>query len=428
MSHFQVVMFSVGLVLLILISGFFSAAETALMSVNRYRLRHKARLKKKFAIMILKLLKRPDRLLGMVLIGNSFSNIIASALATLIAVHFFGDKGVILSSILLTFVILVFSEVAPKTLAALYSEQVSKLVRWPVFILLKIFYPLVWLVNTVSNGVLRLFRIKVTITATDNLSREELRTVVYETSSRMSHHYQNMLLGILDLNKVTVEDVMVPRHEIVGIDLDDDWEKIQNLLAASTYDWLPVYRDNVNQVVGVLHLRELMHTSLANKMLNKEVLQKVMQEPYFVPEGTTLNVQLQNFQRQKKRFALIVDEYGEILGLLTLADILEEIVGEFSTSVSGPPKAVEVQADGSYLVDGAVTMRELNRITGWSLPMRGPRTVNGMITEYLQSIPHAGTSLKINNHPMEIILVEENRVKIVRIFPRLVKGDEGAEL
>ncbi len=423
MVDYHVGLLLASLVLLIFMGAFFSAAETGLMAINRYRLRHEARLKKRSAITILRLLKRPDRLLGMILIGNCVANIISSAIATLLAVHFFGNTGVILSTILLTFVILIFAEVAPKTVAALYPDRIARWVSWSVFILLKLFYPLVWLINTISNGLLRLFGIKVTGHSLEPLSKEELRSVVHETSGRMSHHYQNMLLGILDLNSVTVNDVMVPQHQIIGIDLDQDWDSIKNLITKSDHDWLPVYRENVNQIVGMLYVRDLMHDILVQQTINKDALLKVMHEPYFVPEGTPLNIQLLNFQREHKRTALVVDEYGEVQGLLALADILEEIVGEFTMDMTSSTKKIQKQKDGSCLADGSVTLRELNRVTKWNLPSQGPRTLSGLIIEYLESIPRAGTCIKINEYPIEIVQVHGKMVKVAHIFPR-VGADE----
>jgi Mg2+/Co2+ transporter CorB len=419
LTHTEIIVYSSILFLLILLSAFFSAAETALMSINRYRLKHKARIKKRFALLIIQLLKRPDRLLGTILIGSTVSNISASALATLLTVHFFGEAGVLVITVILTLVILIFSEVAPKTLAALYPEKVSKMVAWPITFLLKVFYPLVWLVNTVANGLLRLLRVKFSSHIVEPLSREELRNVVYEATGKVPHQYQSMLLGILDLNKVTVDDVMIPRHEILGIDLDASWEKISEVIARSKHEWMPVYRENINQVVGILHVRELMQVTLTST-LTQQVLMKMLHEPYFIPEGTLLNIQLHNFQQHNQRLALIVDEYGEIQGLLTLKDILEEIVGEFTSSVDIASKSILLQSDGSYLIDGAVTIRELVRVTHWHFPTRGPRTLNGLIIEYLESIPKVGTCLKIADYPIEIVDVKENRVKTARVFPKLV--------
>ncbi len=392
------------------------------MSINRYRLRHKARIKKRFAMQIIQLLKRPDRLLGTILIGSTVANIIASALATLLAIHYFGEAGVFLITILLTLVILIFSEVAPKTLAALYPDKVAKIVAWPISLLLKIFYPLVWLVNTVSNGLLRLMRVKLSGHVVEPLSREELRNVVYEATGKTSHQYQSMLLGILDLNKVTVDDVMVPRHEIAGIDLDSTWQEISQVIAKSKHEWMPVYKENINQVTGILHIRECMKMALDGE-LNQQMLIKLLHEPYFIPEGTLLNIQLQNFKQHHQRFALIVDEYGEIQGLITLKDILEEIVGEFTSSVEVGNKFILLQSDGSYLINGAVTVRELNRITHWQFPLRGPRTLSGLIIENLESIPKVGICLKIADYPIEIIDVKENRVKTARVFPKLIRPD-----
>ncbi len=405
-------------------AAFFSGAETALMAINRYRLRHKARMKKRSAVLILKLLKRPDRLLGMILIGNNLSNIVASALATFIAMHYWGDKGVLFSTVILTFFILIFAEVAPKTVAALYPEKVSRWVAWPVFFFLKVFYPLVWLVNFISNSVLRLFRVRVSGHHIEPLSREELRSVVYETSGKISHHYQTMLLGILDLNKVIVDDVMIPRHEVIGVDIDDSWELVQKQIADSQFDWLPIYRDSINQVLGMLHLRDVIHLMLEHKSLSKEILLKHLHEPYFVPMGTQLNIQLMNFQQIRKRSALVVDEYGEIQGLLTLEDILEEIVGEFTTNMTTTSK-VNLQLDGSYLVDGATTIREFNRISHWKLPTRSARTINGLITEYVEMIPHTGVCVKIAGYPIEIVQVQNNRVKVAQIFPLIPSDDAG---
>lgn len=419
MSHAALIAFCTTLVLLIFISAFFSGSETALMAVNRYRMRHRARLGKKSAILIIKLLKHPDKVLGLLLIGNSICNIVASAIATLIAVHFFGESGVVICTIILTFVVLIFAEAAPKTIAALYADQVAKMVAWPVTLLLKLFYPIVWLTNVITNSLLRLVGIKVGVGRIESLSREELRSVVSETSGRISRQYQSMLLGILDLNKVIVDDVMIPHHEIQGIDIDQDWDSIQKTISLSQHDWLPVYRDTINQVVGVLHLRDYMQALVSHQIMNKDKLMRILQEPYFVPEGAPLNIQLVNFQRQRKRIALIVDEYGEVIGLVALADIFEEIVGQFTTTIASANKVIESQSDGSYLVDGSITIRELNRVTQWKLPTRGQRTLNGLIIEFLEAMPRNGTCVKIANCPIEIVDVQENRVKVARVFPPL---------
>jgi len=331
-----------------------------------------------------------------------------------------GNEGVVPFAILLTFIILIFAEVAPKTVAALYPEKVARLVAYPIFILLKLCYPLVWLINVISNSLLSILRIKVSTLKVEPLSREELRSVVYEGTGKVPYPYQRMLLGILDLNTVAVEDVMIPRHNMQGIDLDHSWDQIRQQLVHSKYDWLPAYRENINNIVGVLHVRDLLKNILKNT-LDKEQLVKTLQEPYFVPEGTLLNIQLNNFQTTNKRMAMIVDEYGEIQGLLTLKDILEEVLGEFTNSVNPASKMIQVQADGSFLVNGAVAVRELNRVTHYHLPIEGPKTLSGLIIEYLESIPHTRTCVLISDYPIEILEVEENRVKLARIFPKLVR-------
>lgn len=423
MSHFQITIFSVTLILLILLAAFFACAETGLMAVNRYRLRHKARLKKRYAIRLLQLLKRPDRLLGAILIGSTFANMLASSLATLIAFHFWGDEGALMAAIVLTFIVLIFAEIAPKTLAALYPEKVAYWVAYPIQLVLKILYPAVWLANAITNGFLRLLHIRVNNYAVEPLSREELRSVVYDTAGKISRQYQNMLLGILDLSKLTVDDVMIPRHEISGVDIEQPLEAIIAYINKYHQDWIPVYRENINQIIGVLYTHEMLRLLLSKTAINKELLQQFLQEPYFVPEGTSLNIQLGYFQQSQDKVAFVVDEYGEVLGLLTLNDILEEIVGDFTSSIASG-KRIQHQPDNSYLVDGALTVREFNRTTGWELPLGGPRTINGLIVEYLEALPHTGITVLITGYPIEIIQVKDNRVKLARIFTRL-EGKEG---
>ncbi|HEX4046053.1 MAG TPA: HlyC/CorC family transporter [Gammaproteobacteria bacterium] len=417
MSHFQIMLFSLLLTSLVLLAAFFSCAETGLMAVNRYRLRHKARLKKRYAIRLLKLLRRPDRLLGAILIGSTFANVLASSLATLIAFHFWGDKGALLGALALTIVILIFAEITPKTLAALYPDKVAKWVVYPVQFILQLFYPMVWLANAVTNGLLRLLRVRVTGETVEPLSREELRSIVYDSKGNISRQYQRMLLSILDLNKLTVEEVMVPRHQIVGVDVSQPWEKIVEQLQHLHHDWIPFFQETINQVVGVLHVRDILpQLFAAQPITNKEVLQALLQPPYFVPEGTALNVQLGYFQQSADKVAFVVDEYGEVQGLIAMQDILKEIMGDFAASLT-VAKRVQQQADGSFLVDGSVTLREFNRLTDWELPLVGQRTINGLIVEYLEALPHPATAVMIAGHPIEILQVKDNQVKLARIFP-----------
>lgn len=419
MSNFQIGIFSCILIVLILFAAFFSCAETAIMAVNRYRLRHKAQMKKKSAIRLLHLLKRPDRLLGAILIGNTFANMLASALATLIAAHFWGDNGAVLAAIAMTFIVLIFAEITPKTLAALYPDQVARWVVYPIQLVMQILHPIVRLANAISNSLLKLFRVRITHYSLEPLSREELRSIVYDTTGKMPRRYQNMLLTILDLNKLDVDDVMIPQHEMTGIDIELPWEKILDQINKTRQEWVLFYRETINQIIGVLYIRDLARVFLAKKPFDKEMLQLCMQSPYFVPEGTSLNLQLGYFQQSKDKIAFVVDEYGEMKGMLTLNDILEEIVGDFTTSVATNINRITKQVDGSYLVEGALTIREFNRVTGFELPLSGPRTINGMIVEYIEALPRAGVAVLIADYPIEIIQVKDNRVKLAHVFPKI---------
>jgi Mg2+/Co2+ transporter CorB len=404
------------LVVLLLLSAFFSGSETALMSLNRYQLRHKAREGHRGAQLAEKLLKRPDRVLGLILLGNNLANFSTASLVAVIAFDIGGQPAVALGTLLLTLIVLVFSETAPKTLAALHPERVAFPAAMIYYPLLKITYPLVWLTNVCANGVLFLFGVRSSHTELQALTREELRTVVHEAGSRISGRYRTMLLSILDLEKVTVDDVMVPHNEIVGIDLDDDDEKIEKIISDSQHTRLPVYRDNIDQVVGVLHLRML--ANLAKRELSKANLQQLLIEPYFVPEGTPLSTQLVQFQRRRERIALVVDEYGDIQGIVTLEDILEEIVGEFTTDPADDGDDVVSEGADSYLVDATANIRELNRSQEWDLPTDGPKTLNGLIVELLETIPAPGTQLEVNGYPIEIVETDDNRVRTVRVGQR----------
>lgn len=421
LSQLALLFYSIILIVLILLAAFFSCAETGLMAVNRYRLRHKARQKKRYAVRLLQLLKRPDRVLGVILIGSTFTTILASSLSTLIAMHFWGDHGAFLVAIILTFIILIFAEITPKTLAAIYPDQVSRWVAYPIQFILQCFYPLVWMANTIANHLLRLFKINVRAYSIEPLSREELRSVVYEATGKISRQYQHMLLSILDLNRLTVDDVMIPLHEVSGINIEQSWENILRQIQQAQQEWIPVYRDNINQMIGVLHQRDVMRLLIVHKTFNKELLQQHLQEPYFIPGGTLLHIQLNYFQNNLNKLAFVVDEYGEIKGLITLNDILEEIVGDFTSTVTS--KRIEQQVDGSYLIDGTVTVREFNRVTEWELPLHGPKTINGLITEYLEALPRIGTSVLIAGYPIEILVVKDNRVKKARIFPRILSAE-----
>lgn len=408
------------LVFLILLSAFFSSSETGLVSLNRYRLRHLVKSGNSRAKRAAELLERPDRLIGIILLGNNFVNILASSITTILAIRLFGDKAITIAAIVLTFVILVFAEVAPKTLAVMNPERIAFPATYILKPLLLVFYPLVWLVNVIVNGILKLFGISTREKPDTPLTSDELRTVVNEAGALIPRKRRMMLTNILDLERVTVNDIMVPRNEIVGIDLDEEWSEIVKQLTISQHTRLPVYHTDINNTVGILHIRNTVAV-IFDKEAGKEDLMPFIRDAYFVPENTPLNTQLLQFQRHKRRIGLVVDEYGDIVGLVTLEDILEEIVGEFTSEPVTSIKDVHPQPDGTYLVDGSANIRELNRSMKWNFPTGGPKTFNGLIFEYLESIPEAGTSIKIAGYPIEIVQVKDNMVKTARIKPKLRK-------
>ena len=404
------------LLLLIILSAFFSGSETALMTLNRYRLKHLADEGHKAASLAQRLLERPDRLIGLILLGNNFVNILASSLATVLALRLGGEGAIPLAAGILTLVILIFSEVAPKTLAALHPEKLAFPAAWIYTPLLKVSYPLVALVNFFANSLLRLLRVYPEDSGRDTLSKEELRTILNEAGALIPRKHQKMLLGILDLEKATVEDIMIPRQEIDGIDLDEPWDELVQDLLEMPYTQALVYRGSIDNVVGFIHARHLMQALMAGE-LTPEKLESLIQEPYYIPEGTPLNTQLLNFQKAKRRVGLVVDEYGDVLGLVTMSDLLEQIVGEFTSDPTDRISDVTPQEDGSYLVSGSANVRELVKTFGWELPTDGPRTFNGLILEQLESIPEPGTSLLINGYPVEILQTQGNAVKTARIHP-----------
>lgn len=412
---------------LIIFSAYFSGSETGIMSLNRYRLRHLEKQKHNGAKRVSKLLERPDRLIGLILIGNNLVNIAASAIATIIGLRLFGDVGVLIATVALTLIVLIFAEVTPKTLAALYPEKIAFPSSIILSLLLKLLFPLVVAVNWITNGLLMLIGVSSEQREQHSLSSEELRTVVNESSAMLPERDQNMLVGILDLEKVTVEDIMIPRNELVGIDINDDWKKIQKQLTQSNHTRVLLYRDNMDDVVGYIHLRDALKLLFRNQF-TKTTLIRAVKELYFIPEGTPLNVQLLKFQRAKERLGLVVDEYGDIQGLVTLEDILEEIVGDFTTTMTPTTsEEVHIQPDGSYLVDGSATVRDINKEMSWSFPTDGPKTLNGLIIEYLEDIPEANLSVRLAGYPLEIVDVSDNMIKTVRIIPELYVSNEEKE-
>ncbi|WP_448563495.1 HlyC/CorC family transporter [Thalassotalea ganghwensis] len=413
--------------ILIFISAYFSGSETSMMSLNRYRLRHLEKQNHRGAKRVSRLLSRPDRLIGLILIGNNLVNIAASAIATIIGMRLFGDVGVVYATFILTLVVLIFAEVTPKTLAALYPEKLAFPSSIILTGLLKVLFPIVVLVNGITNGFLALLRISQEQREQHSLSTEELRTVVNESTALLPERDQNMLVGVLDLENVTVEDIMIPRSELVGIDINEDWKKIQKQLTQSTHTRVLLYRDSIDDVVGYIHMRDALKL-LSKNQFTKATLLRAVRELYFIPEGTPLNVQLLKFQRAKERLGLVVDEYGDIQGLVTLEDILEEIVGEFTTSMTqAPSEELSRQPDGSYLVDGGASIREINKEMNWHFPTDGPKTLNGLIVEVLEDIPQAKLSVRIAGYPVEIIDVTDNMIKTVRIMPEYYIGQQESD-
>lgn len=403
-----------------MVSAFFSGTETALMSLNRYRLRHLAESGHRGAILAQKLLSKPDRLIGLILLGNNLTNILITQLATYLGYALFGDAGIAIATGVLTFGLLIFAEVAPKTLAALHAERVAFPAAFIYVPLLRLTYPLVWFVNLVANSILKAVGVSTDDVESQPISREELRSVVNQAGGLIPKRHQKMLLALLDLDKERVEDIMVPRNEIVGIDLDEHWDDILEQLEQTPYTRLPVYHGDIDHVVGIIHIRRIFKLAQADR-LDKETLESELRAPYFIPEGTTLNQQLLNFQAERRRIGLVVDEYGDIQGLVTLEDLLEEIVGEFTTDPTAHSRSIHPQPDGSYIIDGSIHIRELNRVLGWRLPTKGPRTLNGLILEYLEMIPEPGTSVLINGYPLEIVQTKNNAVRTVRAQPQLLK-------
>jgi Mg2+/Co2+ transporter CorB len=403
------------IVVLLVLSAFFSATETALLSLNRYRLRHQARSGHRGARVAEWLLQRPDRLIGLILLGNTAVNFSAAALVTVLAQRLGGQGAVLVATFLLTIVVLVFCEVAPKTIAALNPPRIALPAALIYYPLLKLAYPLVWLVNLFANGLLRLLGVRPDQIASHSLSAEELRTVVAEAGVMVPRRHQRMLLSILDLDAVTVDDIMVPRQEIVGLDLDRTWEENLAVIQTSVHNRLPVYREYIDNIIGVTRVRDLL-PELARGELTQALLLERIREPYFVPEGTPLNKQLLNFQQHKRQSAFVVDEYGDVQGLITTQDIVNELVGELDHDSSAVDIGVTKESDRSYVVDASANVRQLNRVMNWNLPTDGPKTLNGLIVEQLETIPESGTGVTVADYPIEILDTSEHGIKRVRVF------------
>jgi Mg2+/Co2+ transporter CorB len=405
------------LFLLLTLSAFFSGTETALVALNRYRLRHKARSGHRGARFAEQLLKRPDRLITLILFGNNLVNFTAAMIAGAIALKLFGPSAWVsaAATVVFTLVVLVFAEVMPKTLAALQPERLALPASYIYYPLQKLAFPLIWAINLVSNTLLKLIGVSPDDVDQQNLTIDELRVIVNEAGALLPRKRHRMLQGILELEEMTVDDVMVPHNEIIGLDLDDDWNDIIGQIRDSMYSRLPIYQDSIDNILGILDLRRLIGTDHLDS-LDARKLRQIMADPYFIPEGTALHRQLVQFQHNRRRTALVVDEYGDIQGLVTLEDILEEIVGEFASD--GMPSHADVKPDtdsSSFLVDAGANIRSLNRMMNWHLPTDGAKTLNGLILEQLETIPAQGTGLKLGDYPVEILQTSENIINLVRI-------------
>ncbi len=388
-----------------------------MMSLNRYRLKHLRKNKHRGARRASKLLERPDRLIGLILIGNNLVNIAASALATVIAIRLWGDAGIIIATIALTLTILIFAEITPKTIAALYPEKIAfpaSFILWP---LLKLLYPVVVGVNGITNGLLRLLGFDPDKSSDEHVSSEELRTIVTEAGQLIPRQHRDMLLNILDLEEVEVDDIMVPRSEVYGIDLDDSDDDIMQCLQNSSHTLLPVWREDINDILGILHMRSISRV-IDQQGLDRAALEREMDKPYFIPESTPLHTQLLNFQKKKLRLGIVVDEYGQVMGLVALEDILEEIVGEFTSNLQNPTDSIYPQRDGSYIIAGTATVRDINRNLDWELPTDGPKTLSGLILENLELFPDANAGLTIAGYMLEILELEGNVVQAVKARPQ----------
>jgi Mg2+/Co2+ transporter CorB len=407
---------------LLLLSAFFSGSETGLMTLNRYRLRHMAKAGHRGARLAEQLLARPDRLIGTILVGNNIINSMAVTVATVISLRVYDQFGISdelalsIGTTAVTLLILIFGEVTPKTLAAIHPERVGLPAAYVYWVLRWLLYPFVLLVTMFSNALLRLMGVSPEQAAQHSLSTEELRSVVAEAGAMIPQRHQKMLLSLLDLEKASVEDIMVPRNEIVGVDVTDPPDQIKAQLLGSEHTRLPLYNGSIDDLRGIIHLRNAQKILAADPFDVTELVRS-SREPYFIPAGTPLNQQLLNFQNQKRRIGFVVDEYGDIQGLVTLADILEEVVGEFTSDPAARVKNVSMETDGSYVVNGGVTIRTLNRTLGWKLPTAGPRTINGLVLEQLEDIPKPGKQVRVRDYLIEITETQANAVRTARIRP-----------
>ncbi len=408
LSDTSLLMLSISMVLLLCSSAYFSGTETAMMAINRYRLKHLVKKKHRAARISNKLLRYPDRLLGVILIGNNLVNFTAATIATIIGMRLFGDTGVLLAPWVLTATFLVFAEVAPKTLAAERPERWAFKAVYVLEPIQRLLVIPVKMVNLLSNAIFKLF-VKKEPAQSDTLSTDELRTVVNEGAKGVGER-QNMMVRLLDLEQVSVNDIMIPRGEIEAIDIDSEMNEIVEVASNSQYTLLPIYKESINNIIGILHLRRLARFMGSNEFTKSDLMQ-LTREPYYIPEATSLDKQLIRFQAEKQRIALVVDEYGELQGLVTLEDILEEIVGEFTSDFSANIPEILPQDDDSFVIDGGALLRDINRALDWELPISGPKTLNGLVLEHLETIPEENLCIQINDYQIETLQLSDNMVK-----------------
>ena len=395
------------ILILLFLSAFFSSSETGMMALNRFRLKHLIKQKDKSAIRANKLLQRPDRLLGIILIGNNFVNILAAALTTILCLRLFGDSGVFIGSVILTMIVLIFAEVTPKTFAANYAEKVALPASIILKFLQKILYPLVWIVNFFSNSILKLFGVEEK-QSDDDLSPDELKSILENSGDLIPSRYQEMLLSVLELDKISIDEVMIPKNEVIGIDLSKDINEIKSFLESSKKEFFPIFDQNLDDIKGIIDLYGI-NSFLSSNKHDKDSLLDNSEEVYFALENTSLNIQLNNFQKDKKKVAIVLDEYGSVKGIIDIKDILEEIVGELAESIESD------DAQTSYLIDASISVREINKRLGWNLPLSGPKTLNGLILENTETIPEANISLEIENYLIETILIKDNKIKFTNV-------------
>jgi Mg2+/Co2+ transporter CorB len=415
---------ALALIVLLVSSGFFSIAETAMMAANRYRLKHQAARGARGAKLALSLLARTDRLLGVILLGNNLINAAAATLASIITVRLFGqgEWALALGTVAVTFLILVFSEITPKVVGAAYADKLAPLVSYVLAPLLRAVRPIVWFVNLFVQGLLRLFRFRPAAQPSTTLSQEELRSLVLEGAQYFRGKHKTMLANLMDLEAITVDDVMTPRSQIHALDLTEKPALLRQQLVTSYHTRLPVCEDSLDNIVGVLAVKSILHAMQAGGEIDAERIRSVLRPPYFVPLGTPLLTQLSQFQADRQRLGLVVDEYGELQGLVTIEDIIEEIIGEFTTQAPGGAESFRREPDGSVVVDGMAPLRTLNRRLGTRFPLDGPKTLNGLIVEHLGEIPDAGISFKVDDQAVEILQTQDRAVRVVRLLPPVGRG------